>query len=165
MELEYRFAGMDELDFLVRMRIRDLRMFSECAAGTKLEDAIRRFYEIKMKENACRTLLAYAGRELAATATLYFYDVLPSNENPSGRVGQITNVWADEAFRRQGIATRMVERLMEEARDRLDEASEILGVFDSGDMSGRNTIADKAWSIDQDIDGIKAIAERMGEEI
>ena len=42
MELEYRFAGMDELDFLVRMRIRDLRMFSECAAGTKLEDAIRR---------------------------------------------------------------------------------------------------------------------------
>lgn len=47
MELEYRFAGIDELDFLVRMRIRDLRMFSECAAGTKLEDAIRRFYEIK----------------------------------------------------------------------------------------------------------------------
>ena len=88
MELEYRFADIDELDFLVRMRIRDLRMFSECAAGTKLEDAIRRFYEIKMKENACRTLLAYAGRELAATATLYFYDVLPSNENPSGRVGQ-----------------------------------------------------------------------------
>ena len=50
MELEYRFADIDELDFLVRMRIRDLRMFSECAAGTKLEDAIRRFYEIKMKE-------------------------------------------------------------------------------------------------------------------
>lgn len=118
MELEYRFAGIDELDFLVRMRIRDLRMFSECAAGTKLEDAIRRFYEIKMKENACRTLLAYAGRELAATATLYFYDVLPSNENPSGRVGQITNVWVDEAFRRQGIATRMVERLMEEPGER-----------------------------------------------
>ena len=63
------------------------------------------------------------------------------------------------------IDFRKAVRLMEEARDRLDEASEILGVFDSGDMSGRNTIADKAWSIDQDIDGVKAIAERMGEEI
>lgn len=63
------------------------------------------------------------------------------------------------------IDFRKAVRLMEEARDRLDEASGILGVFDSGDMSGRNTIADKAWSIDQDIDGIKAIAERMGEEI
>lgn len=52
---------------------------------------------------------------------------------------------------------------MEEARDRLDEASEILGVFDTGDMSGRNTIADKAWSIDRDIADIRAIAKRMGE--
>lgn len=52
---------------------------------------------------------------------------------------------------------------MEEARDRLEEASEILGVFDTGDVSGENTIADKAASVDQDIDDIRAIAERMGE--
>ena len=121
MELEYRFAGMDELDFLVRMRIRDLRMFSECA---------------------CRTLLGYAGRELAATATLYFYDVLPSNENPSGRVGQITNVWVDEAFRRQGIATRMVERLMEEARGEakmvcLNSSEQALGMYERMGFSSK----------------------------
>ena len=118
MELEYRFADIDELDFLVRMRIRDLRMFSECAAGTKLEDAIRRFYEIKMKENACRTLLAYAGRELAATATLYFYDVLPSNEN------------------------RMVERLMEEARGEakmvcLNSSEQALGMYERMGFSSK----------------------------
>ena len=54
---------------------------------------------------------------------------------------------------------------MEEARDRLDEASGIPGAFDSGDMSGRNTIADKAWSIDRDIGDVKAIAKHMGAEI
>ena len=63
------------------------------------------------------------------------------------------------------IDFRKAVRLMEEARDRLDEASVTFDGVDSGDMSGRNTIADKAWSIDQDIDDIKAIAERMGEEI
>lgn len=63
------------------------------------------------------------------------------------------------------IDFRKAVRPMEEARDRLDGASEILGVFDSGDMSGRNTIADKAWSIDRDIDDLKAIAKHMGEEI
>ena len=107
-----------------------------------MEDAIRRFYEIKMKENACRTLLGYAGRELAATATLYFYDVLPSNENPSGRVGQITNVWVDEAFRRQGIATRMVERLMEEARGEakmvcLNSSEQALGMYERMGFSSK----------------------------
>lgn len=63
------------------------------------------------------------------------------------------------------IDFRKAIRLMEEARGRLDEASETPGVFDAGDMSGRNTIGDKAASVDQDIDDIKAIAERMGEGI
>lgn len=64
---------------------------------------------------------------------------------------------------RNDIDFRKAVRLMEEARDRLDEASEILGVFDTGDMSGRNTIADKAWSIDRDIADVRAIAKRRGE--
>lgn len=42
---------------------------------------------------------------------------------------------------RNDIDFRKAVRLMEEARDRLDEVSGILGVFDTGDMSGRNTIA------------------------
>lgn len=63
------------------------------------------------------------------------------------------------------IDFRKAVRPMEEARDRLDEASGILGVFDTGDVSGENTIADKAASVDQDIDDIRVIAERMGEEI
>ena len=63
------------------------------------------------------------------------------------------------------IDFRKAVRLMEEARDRLDEASEILGAFDTGDVSGRNTIADKAWSIDRDIADIKAVAKHMGEEV
>lgn len=61
------------------------------------------------------------------------------------------------------IDFRKAIRPMEEARDRLDEALGILGVFDTGDVSGENTIADKAASVDQDIDDIRVIAERMGE--
>lgn len=61
------------------------------------------------------------------------------------------------------IDFRKAVRPMKEARDGLDEASGIPGAFDSGDVSGRNTIADKAWSIDWDIADIRAIAKRMGE--
>lgn len=63
------------------------------------------------------------------------------------------------------IDFRKAVRPIEEARDRLDEASEILGAFNTGDVSGRNTIWDKAWSIDRDISDIKATAEHMGVEI
>lgn len=63
------------------------------------------------------------------------------------------------------IDFRKAVRLIEEARDRLDEASEILGAFNTGDMSGRNTIADKARSIDRNIADIRAIAKHMGAEM
>ena len=29
---------------------------------------------------------------------------MPSNENPSGIMGQLTNIWVDEKYRHQGIA-------------------------------------------------------------
>lgn len=66
---------------------------------------------------------------------------------------------------RNDIDFRKAVRPMEEARDGLDEASGIPGAFDTGDVSGENTIADKAASVDQDIDDIKAIAKHMGAEI
>lgn len=45
------------------------------------------------------------------------------------------------------IDFRKAVKLMEEARDRLDEASEIPGAFDAGDISGRNTIAKRMGEI------------------
>ena len=46
-----------------------------------------------------------------------------------------------ETVMRNDIDFRKAVRPMEEARDRLDGASGIPGVFDAGDISGRNTIA------------------------
>lgn len=116
MKLDYRFTGMEDLDYLVRMRIKDLQMFANCPVTQELKDSIRRFYTSRMQDGACFTLVGYDGGEIVATGTIYYYDVLPSNENPRGRVGQITNVWVDEGYRRQGIATEIVGMLLEKAR-------------------------------------------------
>ena len=49
---------------------------------------------------------------LAASGTLYLYSLMPSNENPSGIMGQLTNIWVDEKYRHQGIASRIVSDLL-----------------------------------------------------
>lgn len=48
---------------------------------------------------------------------------------------------------RNDIDFRKAVRPMKEARDGLDEASGIPGVFDTGDISGRNTIAKRMGEI------------------
>lgn len=113
---QYRYAGICDLDYLVQMRIRDLVMFSDRVPDETTVENIRRFYRESTMNGQCCTLLGSHEEHVIATATIYFYHILPSNENPSGRVGQITNVWVEDSFRRQGIATEMVGMLLEKAR-------------------------------------------------
>lgn len=45
-------------------------------------------------------------------ATLYTYKTMPSNNNITGIVGQITNVFVESQYRHQGIASSMIKQLM-----------------------------------------------------
>ena len=66
-----------------------------------------------MLKDECHTLVGYHLNQIISTATIYYYDILPSNENSKGKVGQITNVWVDENYRHLGIGRYMVEYLIE----------------------------------------------------
>ena len=66
-----------------------------------------------MLKDECHTLVGYHLNQIISIATIYYYDILPSNENPKGKVGQITNVWVDENYRHLGIGRYMVEYLIE----------------------------------------------------
>lgn len=114
--MNYRELTIDDLELLVKLRIRDLQMFS----NQKIEDttiqAIRHFYQECLQKKECHTLVGYQDKQILASATLYYYDILPNNENPRGKVGQITNVWVDENYRHQGIATYMIQYLIKQYR-------------------------------------------------
>ena len=43
---------------------------------------------------------------------------MPSNENPSGVMGQLTNVWVVDKYRNRGIATRIINELLDIAKDK-----------------------------------------------
>ncbi|SHJ06243.1 Acetyltransferase (GNAT) domain-containing protein [Clostridium cavendishii DSM 21758] len=117
MDISYKFATNEDLEFLVDMRIRDLKMFSNKKVDDKTIQNIREFYYSKIVKNECFTLLGISNNKVIATATIYYYDILLSNENSKGKVGQITNVWVSEEFRKQGIAAYMIKRLINISRD------------------------------------------------
>ena len=112
-EIEYKVLGVDDLELLVELRIKDLKMFSNQKITHSTIENIRVFYKEKMLKDECHTLVCYHLNQIISTATIYYYDILPSNENPKGKVGQITNVWVDENYRHLGIGRYMVEYLIE----------------------------------------------------
>lgn len=117
--IQYRKATLEDLELLVQIRLRDLKMVSNQTIDTETIEHITDFYQKKISQDTCETLLGYDIDKLVATASLYQYQVLPSCENKSGKVAQITNVWVDELYRHQGIATDMLNDFMNRYRNKV----------------------------------------------
>lgn len=115
--LNFRYADINDLDFLVELRTRDLRLFSNQEILPQTINKIRDFYKTGIINGTCFTLLGFDNDNFVASGTLYLYNIMPSNENPLGRVGQLTNIWVKEEYRHQGIATKVVKELIALKKD------------------------------------------------
>lgn len=107
--IQFRRASLDDLELLVGIRLHDLQMFSNQPIQTQIIQNIRQFYQEKLSQHSCETILGYDQEYLIASASLYQYQVLPSHQNPTGYVGQLTNVWVHDDYRHQGLATQMID--------------------------------------------------------
>ena len=115
--INFRYATISDLDFLVELGIRDLKMFSNQNISQDTINNIKKFYQNGIKSQTCFTLLGFDNDNFVASGTLYLYNIMPSNENLLGRVGQLTNIWVKEEYRHQGIATKVVKELIALKKD------------------------------------------------
>ena len=115
--INFRYATISDLDFLVELGIRDLKMFSNQNISQDTINNIKKFYQNGIKSQTCFTLLGFDNDNFVASGTLYLYNIMPSNENLLGRVGQLTNIWVKEEYRHQGIVTKVVKELIALKKD------------------------------------------------
>ena len=80
--------------------------------------ANRQYYEEHIADGTHIALVAeYDGVECGCGAVC-FTDELPSPDNPSGKCAYLMNIYVREAFRRHGLAHKIVSRLIEVERSR-----------------------------------------------
>lgn len=114
--LNYRWACLEDLDFLVELQIRNSKLFINKEAKDQILEKIKDFYYTGIVDNTCFTLLGFDNELLVTTGTLYLYPIMPSNENSLGIRGQLTNIWVEDEYRHQGIATNVVNELLLKAK-------------------------------------------------
>lgn len=64
------------------------------------------------------TILALEQGQVIGCATLCYTPMMPTFSHPTGKRAHLMNVYTREQYRRQGIAARMMEQLIQEARGR-----------------------------------------------
>ncbi|MDR2492011.1 MAG: GNAT family N-acetyltransferase [Coriobacteriales bacterium] len=131
MDFVTRTANINDTDLLVRLRLDYLAAdWGELpdTGRAALAAQLRPFFAARIADETCVTVIAekagpgHGGAlvtpEVAAFATILFSERFASPKAPDGRVATVYNVLTYPAYRRQGLARRVLGALIDEARAR-----------------------------------------------
>ena len=121
MQFDFIKATIKDIDLLVATRIETLRaanLLPDSADMTFVEAQSREYYH-KCLENAEHiAYLAYDDRKPVGCGGISFYQVMPTYHNPSGEKAYIMNMYTRPEYRRRGIANKILDLLVGEAKQR-----------------------------------------------
>lgn len=115
MAIQYKRLTADELDTFIQMRIRQLRE-EGAKEDIDLGPALKDYYNRHMADGTFVSWLAMDGNEVIATSGMSFVEKPPYFGCPNGRIGLLSSMFTEPAYRRKGIAKKLLSRVIEEAK-------------------------------------------------
>lgn len=115
MAVVYRKLTENDLEIFIRIRIAQLRE-EGAKNGTDLAPSLMDYYQRHMADGTFVSWLAVDGGKIIGTSGMSFVEKPPYFGCPSGKIGLLSSMFTDSAYRRRGIAKELLSRVVEEAR-------------------------------------------------
>ena len=129
--IEYKIARDDDIELLMSSRLEMLREVNGLAADQEFSEEIMEYSRDYFLSGDQTTVLALDGGRVIGCATICYMVIMPTYSHPTGRRAHLMNVYTAKDHRRQGVARRMMEMILEDARN--NSATEIsLDATESG---------------------------------
>lgn len=116
MEVKYKRLTEKELDTFIAMRITQLRE-EGATEEIDLVPALKDYYHRHMDDGTFVSWLALDGDEIIGTSGMSFVEKPPYFGCPSGKMGLLSSMFTNPAYRRKGIARELLSRVIADARD------------------------------------------------
>ena len=116
MNITYRKLEEKDLETFIRMRITQLRE-EGATEDLDLVPALMDYYHRHMADGTFVSWLAVDDDQIVGTSGMSFVEKPPYFGCPTGRVGLLSSMYTDPAYRRRGIAKELLRRVVEEARE------------------------------------------------
>lgn len=114
-----RTTIIDDVKRLVELRIaylQDQNSKEQLGDLTLLAQNLYAFFEKAIRNNELVAVVAQEQQKICAVALLSIVDRPPRTAQDSGRIGTIYNVYTYPEYRKRGMATAVMKKLLEEAR-------------------------------------------------
>lgn len=115
MELIYKRLTEKELDTFIAMRIGQLRE-EGATEEIDLVPALQDYYHRHMADGTFVSWLALDNDKIIGTSGMSFVEKPPYFGCPSGKMGLLSSMFTNPAYRRKGIARELLSRVVEDAR-------------------------------------------------
>lgn len=122
MDIVYKKLSENELSRIIKIRIDQMTEEYISAGKTvpqnaDLESALMDFYKRNLAAGTYVSWLAYDGDKIVGTSGMSFAEKPPYFTCPSGKLGILSSMYTDPDYRRMGIATELLDRVVKEAKE------------------------------------------------
>ena len=115
MTITYRKLSENDLDVFIKMRVDQLRE-EGAKEDTDLEPALRDYYLRHMSDGTFISWLALDKDRIIGTSGISIVEKPPYFGCPSGKIGLLSSMFTDKAYRRKGIAKTLLSKVVDEAK-------------------------------------------------
>lgn len=115
MDIQYKKLTIEELDIFIDMRIKQLRE-EGAQEEIDLKPGLRDYYERNMAKGTFVSWLAVDGNKIIGTSGISFVEKPPYFACPSGKMGLLSSMFTENAYRRLGIAKELLSKVVNEAK-------------------------------------------------
>lgn len=118
---QFRKATIKDIPLLLKCRIALLHSAIDADNTDKwnfVERQVEQYYKNTIPDEIHIAYLAFDGNECIGTGGVCFYQVLPTYFKPTGKKAYIINMYTVPEYRKQGIATQILNLLVKECLDR-----------------------------------------------
>ncbi|GAB1780635.1 GNAT family N-acetyltransferase [Priestia megaterium] len=113
--MKFRKATMNEIDQLIYLRKKQL-VDEGIEPNQEIDTELKEFFTNKMGDGSLIEWIVEDNDEMIATGAIIFFEFPPTYTNKSGKKAYITNMYTKESYRGQGIATKLLTKLVAEAK-------------------------------------------------
>lgn len=116
--IKYRCAGEHDIDLIVSSILEFLSVTSVDDFYTNLKGNVKNYFTRKMQNRECAIILALKNSEVIGTGIMFYHKSAVSDLDRTDGNAYIANVYVNERYRRQKIGSMILEKLMEDAKEK-----------------------------------------------
>lgn len=116
-DIKYIKTTKDDMELLMKVRLEMLREVNHLPDEYVYDEVLVKESRKYFEEGEQSTVLAFDGEEVVGCASLSYIWIMPTYSHPTGKRAHLMNVYTKKDHRRMGISKKMVETLINEAKE------------------------------------------------